>query len=431
MAGQDDEDLKHVMGGRFQNAKKLTPQEAHAPSKPVAPKRPEPKPGDRQPTPTPFPILSQEEVAKKQNEPARAEDAFAGATSRRFDPELNELALKQVAEERGITVEELLKSQGRKLEGKVEPMSEPKEQTFDATQLKKLLETAEQAKVAVPPAPVDTITSEDELLALELEELELKKKELELRRKLGHQATASKTPEASPAAKKVPLSDPNPASAAQMQASTPGAIPPKKSIHNAVLQKMRERLSMEMISPAVVEIEGIEFELLPPKSDMYGWAMEKLKDAAYEGQDAVKIALRVCTAATSLVRVEKLPIAEVLNLVPEGTVGSDPYKVSLDIRKMTAQALWEMLHGDTTIEGSFQFNPAMSEKLNQACDVHFKNLNLTSSLDPKMRHFECSVPDCTESYDLALESGNPAFCQIHGIPMNDKGLSSETKNLAF
>jgi hypothetical protein len=122
------------------------------------------------------------------------------------------------------------------------------------------------------------------------------------------------------------------------------------------------------------------------------------------------------------------PVAEVLGLVPEGTVKT-PLNPPLELRILTAQTLLEMMAGDPSIEGLFAFNPDMAQKLYLAFEAAFKNIELKSSLDPKLRHFTCPVPDCQETADRPVAKGANVFCPVHGVPMDDRGLSTEAKAL--
>ena len=375
-----NEDLKRVMGSRLKGARQI-PGSEFQPGKAKLPERPKPK-GEGG-TPAPFPIIPQAEIPKYLAERAKAEEPFAGDRTRTFDPTLNEFALKSVAQERGITVEELLKQQGRKLETKVSPF---KEET----------------------------TQDTELLDLEMQELELKKKTLERKKQL-LQAAAAPAPAADPV---TPVVTPTPA---------PKPVLTKKPI-NPVLAKMREKLSLERLKPASVTIGGIEFELLPPPTSTYPWIFSELSRTQGQAEEVTILTLKQCTAALVVVKVEGQPIAEVLGLCDEGSV-QDPLNPPTDLRILTAQSLLEMFRGEPTLDTLFRFNPDMADKLYKAFNTFFKDLDLVSSLDPKLRHFICPVLNCDETYDIAVEAGIPTFCQIHGVPMEDHGLSSEVKSL--
>jgi hypothetical protein len=381
----DDEKIKQTMGSRFKDARPVV--DDFQPSKPKMPERPTNKRKDLgDPTPAPFPVIPQDQVSKYMEEKAKPEEPFAGNQTRKFDPELNEYALREIAKERGITVEELLKTKGKKLEQKVEPVEKT-----PASEPKALEEGSN--------------LTEEELLEIELKELELKKRKLELQRKAEKEA-------------------------AQQQQSQPQAAATPKTFKkevNPVLKKMREKLSLERVKPVEVIVEDVGFELLPPPSSVYPWVLNKIQEVA--GQtEAVKMMLKLCTAATGIVRVEKMPIAEVLELVPEGSV-KDPLNPPTEVRILTAQTLIEMYQGEPSLDNLFPFNPNLVEKIYTAFEVSFKDLGLKSSFDPKQRKFTCPVDDCKEVYDLAVEKGVPVFCQIHGIPMDDRGLTSEVEAL--
>ena len=366
----DNEELKRVMGGRMKDALPVLPGQEFKPSKAKMPEKP--KGG----TPAPFPIISPDKLTQYLEEKAKAEEPFAANKTRTFDPELNEFALQEVAQERGITVEELLRQQGKKLETKVQPM--------------------------------DTQKTQEEQIDLELEDLALRRKELDLKRQRM-------------------LTEILPVSTLEVSAPKPTPYKKMKEV-NPVLKKMREKLSMDRIKPVEVIIEDVRFELLPPPSSVYPWVLNKLQEVAEGGQEAVKLMLRICTAATGIVRVEGVPIAEVLELISPDSL-KDPLNPPAEIRVMTAQALLEMYQGSSTLENLFPFNPVLADKLATAFDTSFKNITLKSSFDPKMRKYTCPVETCQEVYDEAREKGVLVFCQVHGAPMDDRGLTSEVDAL--
>ena len=209
---------------------------------------------------------------------------------------------------------------------------------------------------------------------------------------------------------------------------TPKDEKPKKPVYNPIIQKMREKLSLERLKPAPVEIEGIRFELLPPPSSMYTWVLTRMQEAAPMGKDAIRLALTQATAAVSIMTIEGVATAVALDLATEEEV-KDPYYPPQHIRELQAQALIEMLQGSPTMEHLFRFNPDMGQKIYNAFQISFRDLDLNSSLDPSLRHFVCPVDECFESYDLKVDKGTTAFCKIHGVPMEDRGLTKEVKSL--
>jgi hypothetical protein len=431
MANDENDDLKnvqHLLGKRGETVKQVplskpSPTSAYQPPKAKMPERPKaagtPNPAaqPRRGTPTPFAIIDPRHAPVFKEEPPLP---FAGDKAGKFDPELNEFALQEIAKERGITVEELLKTEGKKLERKVEPLN-PTEQAMSAADAKKLLEAAHKEQQR-PPSSFETPeayaapaneTAPDAAYQLELEELELQRKQLELkRRRLQSGAPVM----------------PTEAQIQHAQRPAPQDERKLKPLDNPVIRKMRERLSMERIKPETVEIEDIKFSLLPPPSSTYSWALEKLTSVQQDGEDAIKLMLKSCTAALGIVLIEGQPVAEVLGLVPEGTVKT-PLNPPLELRILTAQTLLEMMAGDPSIEGLFPFNPDMAQKLYLAFEAAFKNIELKSSLDPKLRHFTCPVPDCQETADRPVAKGANVFCPVHGVPMDDRGLSTEAKAL--
>jgi len=412
MARDENEDLKNVMGGRMNKAKPVG-KTAFNPQKPAAPTRP---PGAREGVKSPMPIVPPHELGKYPQ--ADDKTPFAGDRSRSFDPELNEFALKEIAEERGVSVEQLLQTPGRKLEQKVTSMepTAPSPQARNAADLKRMLDV--QKKSAAPqrapssfthpepekfPEPPRAPSAESQRLELELAALDLQKKELELRRQLVEAAQIEQPP-------------------------LPPAPSNKTRVVHPVLQRMREKLSLDNLVPATIEIEGLLFEMLPPPPGTYPWILEKFAELNQIDKRVGQITLQKCTAALGLVRVDGAPIAEVLGLVPEGAV-TNPLRPDVGIRIMTAQALYEMLEGEPSLDQLFPFNPVIAGKLAQVFDQAFKNLDLKSSLDPLLRHFICPIPDCAEAGDYSVAKGTPVFCQVHGVPMEDRGLSAEVKSL--
>ena len=135
-------------------------------------------------TPPPYPLVPLEEIHKYTKEgPRKPEEVFGLNQAGKFDPELNEFALKEIADLRGISVEQLLadKKLGKKLDKKVEPAMENK--MIDTTTFNKQLSLeppgstiqkppqAPQAPPApVAPAPPDSV----QMLELQRQEIELK-----------------------------------------------------------------------------------------------------------------------------------------------------------------------------------------------------------------------------------------------------------------
>ena len=415
MAHDENEDLKNIMGARLKTAQQVpvapgtptSPTSAYQPPKSEMPERPGAPATPAQPatpnrgTPSPFPVINPKDAPVFKEDPLVP---FAGDRAGKFDPELNEFALSEVAADRGVTVDELLKTDGKKLERKVEPLN-PNEQAMSAADAKKMLEAqAAKAPTSFAPPEAEAPPTNQQALELELEALELQKKELEIRRRL--------------------------AEAPRPEAPTfpPPAPKNTKPVLHPVLQRMREKLSLDNLAPAKIEIEGLLFELLPPPPGAYPWILEKFAELKQVDKRSAQLTLQKCTASLGLVRVEGAPIAEVLGLVPEGAV-TLPLRPNVELRVLTAQALFEMIEGEPSLEQLFPFNPSIAGKLAQVFDQAFKNLDLKSSLDPLLRHFICPVPECVEVGDYAVAPGTPVFCQVHGVPMEDKGLSVEVKSL--
>lgn len=374
----DINEIERLMGSRF---KKAEPVSDAAFNPPQAKKPERPKKKGQEGIPPIFPIIPEDKLKEYTQEKARAEEPFAMEQHGKFDPELNEMALKEIAEERGISVEELLKSPPDKvLETKVDPMNK----STDIDQ--------------------------------ELLELELKRKELELlkAKKANEQEEVKKEEKkeikASPLKTSIPLK--------------------KKTKDNPILQKMRQKLSLESIKPAEVEIEGLIFRLMTPPASMHPWIFDKLKAAeAFRSEEILLMTLKNATVCAALVAIgaegmDYQPIAEVLGLVDSVP---DMYSMPKDLRELVAQTLWEMIVGEASIEGLFTLHPDLVLKLYQAYELRFKNDALASSLDQGLHRYICPMEDCPEAYDLIPPESEKVFCKVHGIPMTDSGLTAELR----
>lgn len=395
MDPNDLKQMKALMGDKknaFVKVDKMQPPEPKAPKK-----RPQQKeeaaaiPAGKG-TPPVYPIFTPEELKKRTAEVPQTErtfnDVFAGNKSDKFDPELNEYALKTVAEERGITVEELLNSKPDvKLEKKVEPMDQ-------------VLETA-------PAEP----STENQILDLELEELELKRRELELRKK---KAGAPQAAPVAPAAPAVPT-------------KTAEEFKHTRVADNPVLRKMRQRLSMEAKDTAKVTIMELEFELNEPPTSLHPWVYQKLAAAQSFGNENLFImTLQNATISAAILRIDGQPVAEVLGLAEPGTI-KDPYAMPMELKELVAQTLWEMIAGVNSLEGMFTFDSDVVQALYRSYQGKFRNKTIVTSLDKELHRYVCPVPDCTEIHDMKPNKDGEAFCRIHGVKMTDQGLTAELR----
>jgi hypothetical protein len=377
------DDYKNLLGGK--TVKPVTKEDMNPP-KVQAPKRPGIEPL--------FPIIPPEKLKQyAEVGPPKPEEALGNGQQGKFDTELNEIALKEMAAERGITVDELLKNPTRKLEQKVEPaMDTPKEATVDLANMRTLLD-AQMA--ATPQSSLD--------MDLEMEELELERKRLELkRRRLTEQAVS---------------------------APTPDPVVSKKPVRNPILDKMREKLSLDRLKPAEVELEGIKFELLPPPSSLHPWILGQISLAEQAGEAAMIFKLKVCTACASLIKVEGQPIAEILGLVELGSI-KDPYFPAPDVRLLTSQTLLEMMEGNPSIDSIelFRFIPDTAIKLYEAFTKTFKDLSIRSSLDQDLFIYSCPVPECMEEQQ-EIKNDLKIFCRNHGVPLEMKGKKMEVMSI--
>jgi len=381
------DDYKNLLGGK--TVKPVTKEDMNPP-KVQAPKRPGIEPL--------FPIIPPEKLKQyAEVGPPKPEEVLGNGQQGKFDTELNEIALKEMAAERGITVDELLKNPSRKLDQKVEPaMDTPKEATVDLANMRTLLD-AQMA--ATPQSSLD--------MDLEMEELELERKRLELKRRR--------------------LSDSAPPVATPVEVAPPPVS--KKPVRNPILDKMREKLSLDRLKPAEVELEGIKFELLPPPSSLHPWILGQIALSEQGGDTAMILKLKICTACSSIIKVEGQPIAEVLGLVEPGTV-KDVNFPSADIRLLTAQTLMEMMEGESTIKDLelFRFIPDTAMKLYEAFTQSFKDLTIRSSLDQALYIYMCPVPECEEEQE-DLKQDLKCYCRVHGVPMDMRGKKTEVMSI--
>ena len=378
----DMTEAERILGDRFKNVKPVTGQEAFNPPPPKKPERPqapgtpetakpyvdprkadEPKAQKIEPL---FPLIPDSELPNYKFE--KATEPFAKEQHGKFDPELNELALQEIAAERGITVEELLKSPpDKKLEKKVEPMIEPgTEQDIDIDAQIAALEARKAAAQKPKPEPT-----------------------------------------------KQPIKDPM-----------------KKMRDNPILQRMRQKLALESIKPAEIEIEGIVFQMVSPPASMHPWIFEKIQAAeGFRTPEILLMAIRNATISAALVGIgvpgDKVqPVAEVLGLAEEGV---DMYSMPKDLRELVAQTVWEMIIGESTIEGLFTLHPDLVIKLYQAYETRFRNDALSSSLDREIHRFVCPVDGCVEVYDMKPPESGTVFCRVHAEKMSDQGLTADLR----
>lgn len=352
-----------------------------------------------------FPIVPQEDLYKYMEEKRQPEEAFGFEKNGTFDPELNEMALAEVAAERGISVEELLSTQGKKLKKRLTPAMEDKENkvVVNAADIKKQIEQQLQGNMD------NSNETESNELDLELAELELKRKEIELKRRKQMEAKA------------------NPA-------EPPKRVePPKENItqkiRNPVIERMRQKLSLQSIAPAVVELEGIKFELLPPPSSIQPWMLEKVQLSFDFGDKVLMHTVRNATVCASIFKIEGVSVVEALGIAEEGSI-KNPYNITFEQRVVAAQTLWEMITG-VADETLFTFTPDAILKLYSAYTQAFKDLEIHSSLDPEIHRYVCEVSGCGEQYDIRppVEGEKAVFCRAHGIPMKDAGFTKDLKSL--
>lgn len=411
----NDPELRANMGQYLKRAKPLSDHNPPKAAMPKAPVQPGQQPADQkfeqqggtgQGTPPPFPIIPREEISRYQHVKQGDADTFGLEQHGRFDPELNELALKEVAESRGITVEQLLKSNAdRKADVKLEaakhnaekfmkdqaaPRSLFNEEDTEIARLEQQLSDAKQKKMnqQLPEAQKSSAADLNKRLAEKQKRRDKKKKEKVL------------------------------------EDTKPGV--PKEFHDNPVIAKLRKKLSIEAIPPAKVTINDIEFEMLPPPASLSLWILEKIQIGQEVAGDGAPLALtvKIATISAAITKIENTAIEEVLAV--EMADGSD----ELAAKILCAQSLWEMFIGLPSRKELFKFNPDLAVKLYEKFLSDFGEQSLESSFDGEIHRYVCPIPDCMEMYDMREPaSGLVPFCKIHGTPTDDKGLIKELRSI--
>jgi hypothetical protein len=389
-----DDELRNVLG-KAASRVVLPSNNKLNPKAPPKPRRPnEAKEVETEVPPTPpgciapiFPIVPESKVHEYMREDRRPDDVIGNYQKGKIDPELNELALREVAAERGISVEELLaRNPDKKLDQKLEFANmeqptppTPRSQTMSLEEARRILAEADKK-----PAPE---TSEDDK---ELQALEMRKAAINEKKRLE-----------------------------ALQKSNPAPEPKAKPQH-PLLKSLRQKLSLDAIEPAVVEIEGFRFGMMPPPGSLQPWILEKIAAANQIGSEpAIMITIRTAMVSVALVTINDVPLAEILGLT-ELSVPKNPMEISPELRQLMAQTVWEMATGTSTLPDLFAFNPQWVTRLYEAYDKSFKDYKLKGQNDHYHR-FVCPVPACPEIYDLEVPVSGKVFCKIHGVETQDQG----------
>lgn len=406
LKSSDMDEIRAAMGGRMDRAE-LAGTNPHNPQKANMPKRPQ-APGGIPPI---VPLVPDDKVAEYEkwtrDNPER-QVAFGNEQHGKLDQELNEIALRDIAAERGITVEELLaQDPDKRLEHKME-FADMNEKNMTVEEAKRMTQTPVMQDA-------DEIVSELEAEESE-EELELKLQEIELRKKLAQKKKASGT--------QAKTSTPKKAQTVR-KASKKKAAPAK--VH-PLLKKLRQEFAIDQIKTADVVINGIKFSLAPPPGALQTWSMEKMAAAGQvSSEQAVIATIRNVVVATSLVLIEDTSIAEVFGLTTVKV--ENPLRVTGDLRILMAQTVWEMIHGQSTIEGLFDLDPEVVLLMYNGYDRQFGKSRYHLTGSESLHRYVCPVPDCEEMYEQPEPVDGNLFCKKHAVPMEDQGLVSELDQL--
>lgn len=417
----DDPQLKANMGKYLGRAKPVTDQ--LAPGKAPAPKVPgaasqaggapeiiyEKQGGTGKGRPPPFPIVARESLAHYPEVKQTDADTFGLEQDRAFDPELNELALKEVADARGITVDELLKGRAdRKTDVKLRPADMPKEGTVQPQE-----QPAHRSSFLSP--------EEEEILRAEARLSDLKARQAAAPEQTGVDSPKNAA-DLQRTLRERAKQNQNRAEERRLEDEKPGV--PKHLHDNPVIERLRKKLSIHAIDPCWVEIEGVQFEMLPPPANLNLWILEKIQasESVAGGGAPLALAIKIATVCAAIVKIEGVEINKVLD-IPQ----MDDDFMS---RLTCAQSLWEMMIGLPSRKDLFEFDPELGIKLYEAYLHAFGNRELKSSFQEQINRFVCPIEGCMEMYDMKpMASGVSPFCKVHGGPMDDKGLVKELRSV--
>lgn len=394
----NDPELLNVLGsaaGRVDlpSTSALNPTMAPKPRRPTTAEVPQTPAGCIAPI---FPIVPESDVHLYQREDRRADDVMGNYQKGKIDPELNELALREVARERGITVEQLLS------------------QNPDKT-LEKKLEFAnmDQQAPPTPPARTQTMSVEEaRRMVAEADQAAIVEKEKQMSQLV---AEAERDDRPTRSFEKPMAPPPKPKS----------KLPPRK-IH-PLLAELRKEFAIDAIPPLKVAIRQHTFEMLPPPSSLHPWLLTKIANAEYvNSPQAVQVAVRGSVISAALYAIDGIPIAEIFGLTPDPV--PPLHQIPPELRELMAQTVWEMIAEVSTLEEVFTFDPQLVAKLFQQYSERFKDDRFTLESDIKLHRFACPVAECTEAYNLEPRA-EPYYCKLHGVRMEDAGSLQEVNQI--
>jgi hypothetical protein len=418
----DAPEIGRVMGGR--KGKVLSSLNPANPGKVAAPSKPRGVP------PTPkgaiapiFPIVAEEDVHLYQQEKRKPDEIFGFEQHGKIDKELNEYALKEIAAERGMTVEQLLQSNPDKtLEKKLEFANMSEQQPPNPPAGRQAIMTPEQARQMARAAQEQNLGAENAKLRAEIEKLrgganaipkpesQYEDTENVLEKIRGDAEQHARAVEERIARKISPKSQ--------------QGVPPAVRQH-PLLKKLRQKLSIDALEPAEVVVEGFKFGMLPPPGSLQNWLVGKITNGrGMNSQEALAITIRTALVCGSLCFVDGEHLAHVLGLCSETADTETP-----EVRELLAQTLWEMAVDRPSIDGLFKLHPQLITTLYAAYDRKYSNLHLSSSLDDKLHRYTCPVTGCQETFDIEPPADGKSYCRVHGIEMKDNGSLKEINSL--
>lgn len=415
MVDVNDDELAESMGAYLKTAARIPVNEQFKPVPAQMPKPGEKAAAEAKPKgiPPPFPIVPNNEIHKYPQVKQTDTDTFGHQQTGKFDPELNELALKEVAASKGMSVEQLLESRAdRKSEVKLDAAKPVEEKPTG--------EPVEQVQVKPPSS---FFSPEDEEIAA----MEAKLAEARTRKAASGAVPEKETLTAEQLqAKMLATEKRRQKKKDDRKRETEKTGVPKEFHDNPVIEKLRKKLSMDSIEPAKVSIEGIKFELLPPPAALNLWILEKIQAGREVVGDGTPLAMtiKIATIAASISKIEGEEIRDVLG-VPHSDASDE-----LGVKLLCAQTLWEMLIGLPSRKDLFQFDPELAMKLYEPFKAKFGTRDLKTSFQEDIHRFVCPVGDCMEMYDMVpMASELPPFCKVHGVITEDKGLVRELRSV--
>lgn len=390
-----EEQLKANMGSYFNTSSKI-PGDSFQPHKASTPTAPALKGKGMQP---PFPIIPNNKLAEYAEVKKTDNDTFGANKLGYFDADLNAIALKEVALSKGLSVEEMLKQEADR----------------KATIKLKSTEADKMDEQVIPRSFIDSEQEDIAALEAKLAEMKLRKNKVVEEETLSPDILNQKILDRQRKQAQIK---------AEKEREDKKLGIPKEMHDNPIIEKLRKKLSIQSIKPAVVTVEGLKFEMLPPAASLNLWILEKIEAGRQMVGEGTPLALtiKIATVSAALSKIEGEDVMTLFDVS-----GAED---ALMARYICSQTLWEMFIGLPSRKDLFSFHPELALKLYEAFSAHFGNMNLETSLDAKLVRFVCPIDDCYEMYDTTEPaSGLPPFCKVHGVPMENKGLVKEIRSV--